>query len=50
MPRRVDEPMKGMHIRIPSAMRSRIKERAKKWGESESVIVREMIKKFLETA
>ena len=48
MPRRVDEPMKGMHIRIPSVMRNRIKEQAKKWGESESVIVREMIKKFLE--
>ena len=50
MPQRVEEPMKGMHIRVPSDMRNQIKEQAKKWGASESVIVRELITKSLETA
>jgi predicted DNA-binding protein len=50
MPRRVDDVMKSLNIRFPSAMRSQIRERAKNRSESESVIIRELIQKSLEAA
>jgi predicted DNA-binding protein len=50
MPRRVDDVMESLNIRFPSAMREKIKQRAKNRGESEAVVIRELLKKSLETA
>lgn len=50
MPRRVDDVMKSLNIRFPSAMRNEIKQRAKNRGESEAVVIRELLKKSLEAA
>ena len=50
MPRRVDDVMKSLNIRFPSAMRNQIRERAMNRGESEAVVIRELLTKSLEAA
>lgn len=40
----------SLNVRFPSDMRNQIKTHAKNRGKSEAVIVREMIKKSLESA
>ena len=50
MPQKVDDVMKSLNIRFPSSMRNQIKTRAKNRGESEAVIIRELITKSLESA
>lgn len=45
-----DEVMQPMNVKLPLAIRNEISKRAEKLGTSQSYIVREMIKKSLESA
>lgn len=43
------EVMTPLNVKLPSEMRKQLKERAKKRGESESLIVRDMIRACLKS-
>ena len=49
MPQRKEERMVPLNVKLPSEIRNQIKERSKKRGESESLIVRDMIRSYLKS-
>jgi predicted DNA-binding protein len=49
MPQNKEE-MKTLHIRFPLPMKEKIKQLAESRGWSESLVIRELVKKSLETA